>query len=82
MRCQVLLSSYGREHISEVTSSIIFERFDQRQELKQSVTTWFIDARKIRDCQFPLCFDAFTTLWRVLMGGQKCCPNKNQTAVG
>lgn len=68
MICQQLLSNYARKHIDEVSASITFERFNQHQELMQLEITWFRDAQKMRNYQYPNCFDAFITLWRAFNG--------------
>src|SRR3972149_338057 len=78
MVCQELISRYAREHVDEVAASVDFERFDQNQQVKQLVLDWFVDAKKMRDCQYPYCFDAFTTLWRALNGWAECISNQEQ----
>jgi len=78
MICQELLSTYARGHADEVLESIIFERFNQNEEVNHLVITWFIDAREMRNCQYPNCFDAFTTLWRAFNGWAECISEQKQ----
>lgn len=78
MICQELLSAYAKAHTDVVSESIVFERFNQKEDVNHLVITWLNDAREIRNCRFPNCFDAFTTLWRAFNGWAECISQKRQ----
>lgn len=68
MVCRELLSQNSWKHPDEIASSVVFERFDERLDIKQLNARWFHQSQATRNCQYPDCFEAFTKLWRAFNG--------------
>lgn len=78
MVCQKLLSKDAWKRAKEIASLVVFERFEDQQDIKQLTLGWFSRAQASRNCQYPDCFEAFGALWQAFNGWAQLIANRER----